>query len=667
MSKKIVEHVIGPHMTSQIWTGDYLPAFPFTLQDFEIGALLPAVLYMFRWGHRRGKGKFNDTFPDPSVKKATIASVVEQLTTSQFFDGFDDDTAKAILGDLLLTYVLENKRHAEGRTVQVQRIFPTHYMASWIDLPESVAHLRGVPEMLVALIADQNEGANLVPENTGGRFPVGCRIKENELLRVFARGTTVEGDHQTNLSSDRFDEETPVGLDQLATVRIAQACRSAPLKASGTGNPAVIPNRRPIATVAARQFREDLVVFLRAYGGTVPRLSLLPMLESALALNLTNVFLSTSGMLEFWLDRGRLPDENEQQPWPLFVDCSLSMDRELRQLSERSMDTCRNRLAHLPTILMYLRLLDWQVRYDFEIPRDRLPPSSPDARAWLDLLGSIAVGTHDETKQSMRYFRKIGRQLANHLEQKEPGHPALDVLRSDGSGRNQAWRLAEAIILLSASLKLLQNSTNFLNGCLMADKPNGIARRRRVTLGNARSRSRTGDVYSIVLSNTALEFLVHRHLRRNTKDFKPTALSLPTFIELLRDRYGLYVDQAPPDLPLPNELLQRNRRVLERRLRDLGLLVGVNDAESMKRLRQRFPAAADQAVDQEVTAWSRRAMRRCSPRHWARCSVRPSGARWPICAACPPRRSMVWPPNQCSKCRDLRSELWSTARTRTRA
>ncbi len=109
-------------------------------------------------------------------------------------------------------------------------------------------------------------------------------------------------------------------------------------------------------------------------------------------------------------------------------------------------------------------------------------------------------------------------------------------------------------------------------------------------------------MYSIVLSNTALEFLVHRHLRRNTKGFKPTALSLPTFIELLRERYGLYVDQAPPDLPLPNELLHRNRRFLERRLRDLGLLVGVNDAESMKRLRQRFPAAAEQATDQGVAA-----------------------------------------------------------------
>ena len=99
MSKKIVESVFGSHMTSQIWTANYYRAFPFSLAGFELGSVLPAILYMFRWGNRRGKGKFNETFRNPSVKKATIESVVKCLTESQFFDGFDDGTARSILGD----------------------------------------------------------------------------------------------------------------------------------------------------------------------------------------------------------------------------------------------------------------------------------------------------------------------------------------------------------------------------------------------------------------------------------------------------------------------------------------------------------------------------------------------------------------------------------------
>jgi len=44
---------------------------------------------------------------------------------------------------------------------------------------------------------------------------------------------------------------------------------------------------------------------------------------------------------------------------------------------------------------------------------------------------------------------------------------------------------------------------------------------------------------------------------------------------------------------ISNELLRLNRIVLERRLRDLGLLVGVNDAEAMKCLRPRFDPATE--------------------------------------------------------------------------
>jgi hypothetical protein len=48
-------------------------------------------------------------------------------------------------------------------------------------------------------------------------------------------------------------------------------------------------------------------------------------------------------------------------------------------------------------------------------------------------------------------------------------------------------------------------------------------------------------------------------------------------------------------MTISNDLLQANRAILERRLRDLGLLVGVNDAEAMKRLRPRFePTTEDE-------------------------------------------------------------------------
>jgi len=595
MSKKVVEDILSRNMAAQVWSSTYPPVFPFTPQDFSIGAILPAVLYMFRWGHRRGVGGFEKTFSNAPSANPTIESVAGRLAESPHFEGFDCNTAQAILGDLLLAHVLENKRREEGREKQVQRVFPTHYFASWIDLPKSVAHLRGVPEMIVALLVDQPDGKHVEPGRQDSRYPVGCRIEQNDLLRLFAPGAYVEGEYRTSLTSDRFDEGALVGLDQLATIRLAQACGSAPEKAKGKGEPGPISNQRPIATRAATIFQEDLTVFLRAYGPAIPRRSLLPMLETCTSVNLTNIFLSSLRMLEVWKERGQLPEEAAQAPWPLFVDCSLSTDHRLRQLAEQSMEQCRRRLLNLTTTLMYLRLLDYEVRHDSEIPKDILPAMSPVATGWLDLLGDIAMGTHEDSRDIQKFFRRKSRELAGALKDEDPGNPVIDLLSNENGDVRHGWRLAEALAVLRGEnpVKYLQS---FLSSCLMLDEPNGIGRRRRVRLRVETAGRKTADVASVALSNTALEFLVHRHLRGHGKGCKPKDLSLPRFIALLRERYGFFIDHAPPDLPVPSELLAHNRQILERRLRDLGLLVGVNDAESMKRLRQRFPAVGDEAI-----------------------------------------------------------------------
>ncbi len=592
MSKTVVWNVLSPKMAAQVWTGNYAPVFPFTPQAYSVGALLPAVLYMLRWGHRRGVGRFEKAFSNAPSEKPTVESVAARLASCPEFEGFDGDTAKAILGDLLLAHVLENKRREEGRGKQVQRAFPVHYFASWIDLPTSVAHLRGVPELIVALLADQPDGEVVEPGRQDSRYPVGCRIEQNGLLGLFAQGTDVEGDYGTSLTSDRFDEQAPVGIDQLVTIRLAQACGSAPEKARGKGEPGAISNQRPIATRAARIFQEDLSVFLRGYGPTIPRLSLLPMLETCIAINLTNIYLSSVRMLEIWKERGRLPEEAAQAPWPLFVDCSLSTDRRLRQLAEQSMEQCRRRVSNLATTLMYLRLLDYEVQYDTGIPKDQLPTRTPIAAAWLNLLGDVAMGSHEDSRDIQRFFRKKSRELADALEKDDPGNPVVDLLRNETGDLGHAWRMAEALTVLMGE-NAIEQLQKFLSSCLMLDEPNGIGRRRRVRLRVETAGPKTADVASVVLSNTALEFLAHRHLRNHGKGFKPKDLSLPRFITLLRERYGFWIDQAPPDLAIPSELLALNRQILERRLRDLGLLVGVNDAESMKRLQQRFPAEGD--------------------------------------------------------------------------
>jgi hypothetical protein len=99
---------------------------------------------------------------------------------------------------------------------------------------------------------------------------------------------------------------------------------------------------------------------------------------------------------------------------------------------------------------------------------------------------------------------------------------------------------------------------------------------------------RRTDLRSLVLTDAALDYLVHVHVLRSGRKEGFSQISLKDFLQILHDRYGFCVDEAPPGLTISNELLRLNRLVLERRLRDLGLLLGVNDADAMKRLTPRF-------------------------------------------------------------------------------
>ncbi|WP_204324175.1 hypothetical protein, partial [Stenotrophomonas maltophilia] len=86
-------------------------------------------------------------------------------------------------------------------------------------------------------------------------------------------------------------------------------------------------------------------------------------------------------------------------------------DPALRDASEQSGFLLRQALNRLPAILMHARLLDFFVKKEIASPT--LPPSSPDATDWLNLLGSFLNGSHEEARYAERFFRGTGRALRN--------------------------------------------------------------------------------------------------------------------------------------------------------------------------------------------------------------------------------------------------------------
>lgn len=587
--RKLVEEMLSRDMTREIWSGNYDKVLPFSILDFELPAILPAIFYMFRFGQRRGAGKFLETFgssegtPRQRRRSATIERISEKLACAEEFEGFDGETEQAILGDLLLCFCLENVKHNLGREEQIQRVAPVHYMSTWIDLPQSVANLRHVPEMIAAILADQ-KGEHVEPGKDGSRtwFPVGKDYEDNVLIRAFSQGVVRCGEVLEDLKSDRFNEEDKsVGLDQLLMIRLAQQLQAASDRMRGKEGHR-ISNQRPIAENAARDFSEDIRRFVRTYADTIPRHALTEMLESCIAVGMTTILTSTVEILLQWSDTGKIPNRQNQRPAQLLVDCSNGVDRDIRARAEQSMGDFTRRMERFPVVLMVLRLLDYQAKINRNIKRQNIP-TRPYATDWLNLLGDILHDRHAETQRIFHRIEDDAEKLAEKLKEE---YPETAVIMEDDQ-RNPAWRLAGGLMTLMGP-KFVRRNLSMIDSILLTGRPNGMAAKRATTRGGGSVTRRKRDVRSLLFTDSVLDYLVHLHLLRGGSKSGVRNLSFKEFIDTLRKRYGFHVDAAPSGMTISNTLLQRNRIVLERRLRDLGLLVGVNDAEKMKRLQPRF-------------------------------------------------------------------------------
>ena len=594
--RAIVDEVLGRGMTREIWSGSYDKALPVTVQNFDLFGVLPAVFYMFRFGQRRGTGNFLKTFgADAGTKKerkaaASIERVASILAENKQFEGFGGETETAILGDLLLCFCLENAKRALGRNEQVQRVAPSHYMASWIDLPDAVSNLRHVPEMIVAMLADQQ--GEYIQQNREGdrtRFSVGKGFEGNGFLRAFRRGVTLRGELGSR-TSDRFDEDSPVGVDQLLMIRLAEQLGAAPDKLRGSEGER-ISNQRPIAEKAAQEFSEDIRRFVRSYADSIPRHAFVELLECCMAVGMTAILTSVIEILLDWAETGEVQKKCKQEPASLFVDCSNGVDRQLRVLAEQSLDDFMRRIERFPVVLMALRLMDWGARYDPKIKAMNIQ-TRPYATEWLNMLGELLHDRRDEAKPILYDLSRKGVELVEKLE--EDYADCAKLLKGSQTQPNPVWRLAESLTSLQGRDSTLGNLVKLIDSALLIDRPNGLALKRTVArnalVAGARKRS---EVRSLVFTDSVLDYLVHLHcLPSGTKPaFRP--LAFKEFIQCLKDRYGFWVDAAPQGMAISNDLLRFNRTTLERRLRDLGLLVGVNDAEAMKRLIPRFQRSAE--------------------------------------------------------------------------
>src|ERR1044071_2708341 len=585
-AKGAVEAVFSKPVADTLWTGSTLHVYPATPQNFSVGSVLPAVFYMMRRGHRRGKGSFQEHYCLQDGEKATIFQVAYKLSLERDrFEGFDSEVSRQILGDLLLCDALENKKHAEGQHLEVQRAFPVHFFSSWLDLPGFVAHLRFVPEMLVALLARQDQGLDLMP-SPQGPFSVGKAPESNLLFKIFGKGVRF-GENTGDLSCDCADEDAAYSVEEWLMVQLGTGCKQAPeqLRRTQRGRPE-IQNFKPLAAKASKIFSGDLVGFLTSFGETIPRRALTPMMECLIGLGIWHTFLSSLKAATVWELTGKVPTDEEQHSLGILVDASSGSDPLLREISEHSMSEALRFLDEAAVAMAVVRIMDAACRHSPMLNK-ALPPAT-SIENWLNLLGLVRAGGHPASQLVAYGLGEKVSQLVNQLRVGTDAGAALAILEGNLAETDPARALAEALCALIPDKQLGGQYRQFMDCAAMINEPHGLLSSRKVQRTLSSGKKKRFELRSVQLSNTLLETLVHISFAA-----RGARLSFRDFLGILHERYGLWVDEAPPGVNAARAQLLRNRNILERRLRDLGLPVGVNDAESMKRLRPRYRTAVE--------------------------------------------------------------------------
>jgi hypothetical protein len=571
--KEALVKVINKKYTDELWKVNYFPVIPISFGPFDLGSTIPALFYLFRRGVRRGTGQFRKIYgaEDGLVSVSGLGKklVADGVVLSSEFHSY------VLIADYLLCNVFVNKLHSVEREADVVRMSACHYLSAWIDLQNRSVHTRLVPELLMNTLLQQLDG-EYVQRRTDSMssFAVTGRYSDHALLRPFSVGMSSAPDDL----HEEWSESATVDIDQLLCIRIAQKLKHAPTAVNDHVKGA-ISNQWPVAVSSMRVAGDDIAAFLRAYADGVPRKALLSMLESGFGLGLSCMFLDSMQRLQIWMHDGRLPPRDEHAPCALFIDGSNGSDRALRAVAEDSADLRLRGVRQFSLALAQLRILD---QHAHKQSLHQGISFDPDPTGWINLLGDLKFNRHEQGAAVNQSIESICCDLSGQLQKILSSRYIAEFLID--VSRSPVARFGGALIWMMGDKNTNDQLYKFLAGVWRTDEPDGMVRSRRRRDGNSRR-----VVRSFVLSDVLLDFLVHRHLVAD--DGARRHLSLREFLRILRERYGLYVDRAPAGQAISADLLARNRRLIEERLRDLGLLVSVNDADGMKFLRPRFSAA----------------------------------------------------------------------------
>jgi hypothetical protein len=540
--------------------------------SFELEDVLPGLFYLIRYGRQRGRGAFSEF---------TTGEMASRLASdTAHFDGLSSDDAKAVLEAWLKTSVL--RMASRGRNEKVLSVRPLHFLSYRSDLPTGWSNLRSVPEFIAGLLhrEDNRSEDTFKPDRL-----FGLRNKANLFCRTFGIGLGSEEAFALEAGQDHYTDSEPLDIESLLLVRLMEGV-SPPNPIAGKHGE--IKPFQPLCLWEAKRFREDFSLLLRCYTpASVPPRVLGDYVLALLSLNLTIYFITHCLSANALYRNGSVePDklDNGNRRWEpaIFVDLTDGRNRKARELARLGYQRHVRIMMEQLRTMVGLRILERVLSNAKHLPEVRAVQSNESST--IDRLEMFAKARFSSDSQAYHTVQAFASAVINQLEEFDPanreffGSAALSL-----DSLSPFDRLIEAIVLSDSELSehLLRFHTS-------------VARLGHHTSILARPTARRLDSY-YTLTSGMLEMLIHLVPLKGKRGVNKRTMDVYEFVNELRVRYGIWIDQPPPGLDDSIEAHQAakaNMDALKEKLRQLGALRAVTDARGMQWLIPRYETAS---------------------------------------------------------------------------
>jgi len=388
------------------------------------------------------------------------------------------------------------------------------------------------------------------------------------LMSYLLEGTKRDGQFNLVVDNDKFNEldiETQFLLLLLDNFRVDLPSTNAKL----------VPDYKFLCEAQQKQFLLDTMKLL-VYKDSVPRRELFQYITVLFSFHTALYAMKAFNQINSLVENGKtkcgtcVSIKNEAdfgklckcdfQP-KIFVDITLGQDKICDALSKRSIDSDYNEMyRYFKSHYKLVKLAEFAKTQGSQEPTVEqliVYLSNPNVEGFfLYKLGEIAA---DEDLSEDLDIQAI---LAMNISALDK---YVEILCNDKSN----WKnLVSRHKRMMSGLSNMNREDGFLQG--------GRGKKRKYVLGNL-----------------LLEVLVQMAVVKPRKDFsgfQTEPITITSFVELLKDRYGIYINEWPngSDSPETAKALSNNYNALKDRLRQLGFYTDLSDASNSQVIKPRF-------------------------------------------------------------------------------